>query len=299
MQLASLLDARDISLERRVLTKQQVYNDLVDRICHNHHLPICGNELLELILRRDETSPTTYASGIAIPHIRMEGFEDTVVAMTFLHNPIDCNGHKISWVVLIITNKSSSNLYLNLVSALLKLSKDESAMLALGSAHDGHSVIHQLEKLDVKIKKEIYISDVMIPNPPSIGPDATLRELNFLMSQKQVAGLPVIDKNNYFLGEVNILDVLKVGVPEYMMMLDNLNFLISFEPLETLFDHQDDIKVKSIMVSDGVILRPNASIIEAVFEMINNRKRYMSVVQDGKLVGVVTAMEILRKVIIS
>jgi CBS domain-containing protein len=96
---------------------------------------------------------------------------------------------------------------------------------------------------------------------------------------------------------VHILNVLKVGIPEYMMMLDNLNFLMSFEPLEKLFENQDEIMVSDIMVMDEVFLRPEASIIEAVFEMISHHKRYMSVIKDDKLVGLVTAMDILRKVI--
>ena len=51
------------------------------------------------------------------------------------------------------------------------------------------------------------------------------------------------------------------------------------------------------MGEDDVFLRPEASIIEAVSEMIKHEKRYMSVVDKGKLVGVVTAMDIFRKVI--
>ncbi|MDD4310416.1 MAG: PTS sugar transporter subunit IIA [Candidatus Cloacimonetes bacterium] len=297
MQLASFLDALDICHEHRILSKHQVYEHLVDRICAHHHLPISGKGLLDLILRRDEESTTAYSTGIAIPHIRMEGFQDTVVAMTFLQNPLVFDGITVSWVVLIITDKSSSNIYLNIVAALLKLSKDAPAMSALSSTTDGHGVIHLLKKMNIAIKKDVCIADVMIQNPVSINPTSTLKELNILMSLHQVAGLPVVGEGNKYLGEVNILDVLKVGIPEYLMMLDNLNFLTSFEPLEKLFDKQDVIKVSDIMVTDGVFLRPEASVIEAVFEMISHHKRYMSVVKDGALVGVVTAMDILRKVI--
>lgn len=297
MHLASFLDAMDICHENRVLTKYQVYQRLVEKICHHHHLPICGQPLLDMIIKRDEEAPTAYPSGIAIPHIRMDNFEDTVVAMTFLQNPIDFEGVKISWVVLIITDKSSSKTYLNIVAALMRLSKDSAAMAAMAAAPDGHAVIHHLKKMNLEIKKDICIADIMIPNPICIGPNDTLRDLNNLMNQHQIAGLPVVDADGTYLGEVNILDVLKVGIPEYLMMLDNLNFLMSFEPLEKLFEKQDEVKVKDILVMDDVFLRPEASIIEAVFEMINHHKRYMSVIKEGKLIGLVTAMDVLRKVI--
>jgi len=297
MYLASFLDARDILVEQRILTKEQVYNMLVERICQHHQLPICGTKLYDMIIKLDEEAPTAYPTGIAIPHIRMEGFEDTVIAMAFLQNPVDFEGTKISWVVLIITDKTSSKTYLNIVAALMRLSKDTSAMAHLNSAHDGHSVFHRLKEMQVEIKRDLYISDIMISDPVSIMPDANLRELNYLMSANKIAGLPVVDENKNYLGEVNILDLLKVGIPDYLMMLDNLNFLMSFEPLEKLFDKQDEIKVREIMSKDEIYLRPEASIIEAVFEMILHKKRYMSVVKDGKLVGLVTAMDILLKVI--
>ncbi|GAB1467578.1 hypothetical protein MASR2M64_02520 [Candidatus Cloacimonadota bacterium] len=297
MQLSSFLDARDICVEHRVVSKHQVYQDLVERICKHHKLPICGQRLLDMIIKRDEEATTAYSCGIAIPHIRMDGFEDTVVAMALLQNPLDIDGMKVFWVVLIITDKSSSVLYLNIVATLLKLSRDSKARELLLSANDGQSVIHHFINMKVEVKKDICIGDIMVPNPVSIKPDKTLFDMNALMSLHNIAGCSVVGDNNEFLGEINILDVLKVGIPDYLMMLDNLNFLTNFEPLEKLFERQHDVKVGDIMTSDGVFLRPEASIIEAVFEMIANHKRYMSVVKDGKLVGIVTAMDIFKKVV--
>lgn len=297
MHLISYLDPRDIRIEQRILTKQQVYQQMVETICHNHPLPVCGNELLELILQRDQESATAYPSGLAIPHIRMDGFKDTVVGMTFLQNPIDINGFSINWVVLIITDKTSSKLYLNMVSALLALSKDKETVQALSAAQDGHGVMQQLKHLDVEIKKDLTIADIMVKDPVSVRPDAFLRELSDLMNERVTSVLPVTDAQGTYLGDVTILNFLKVGVPNYMMMIDNLNFLLSFEPLEYLFEKLDEVRVSEIMGEDDVFLRPEASIIEAVSEMIKHEKRYMSVVDKGKLVGVVTAMDIFRKVI--
>ena len=58
MYLASFLDARDILVEQRILTKEQVYNMLVERICQHHQLPICGTKLyLSLIHISEPTRP--------------------------------------------------------------------------------------------------------------------------------------------------------------------------------------------------------------------------------------------------
>lgn len=297
MLLASFLEPRNILFENKILTKEQVYRLLVDRLFSQYKMPISASELMELILKRDEEISVAYPSGIAIPHIRMDNFNDTLIAMVFLQNPLDYNGIKVSWVVLIITDKTSSKTYLNIVSALLKLSKDEKAMAAMQSAGDGHSVIHFLKKNEVEVKKDITINDIMVQNPIAVQPQHSLRELINLMGTNRVAGMPVVDETGKYIGEVNVLNLLKVGIPNYVMMLENLSFLASYEPLENLLEKQDILFVKDIMTTDDVVIRPEASIIEAVFLLFSNNKRYLSVVQDGKLIGLVTAMDILIKVI--
>ncbi len=297
MLLASFLEAHNILFENRVLTKEQVYKQLVDRLCSQYKLPVCGSKLLELIFQREEEVSSAYPTGIAIPHIRMDGLNDTLIAMTFLQNPLDYNGIKVSWVVLILTDKTSSKTYLNIVAALLKLSKDKEAMAALTSAGDGYSVIQYLKRNEVEVKKDVTVADIMVQNPIAVLPQNSLRELINLMGTHRVAGMPVVDETGKYIGEVNVLNLLKVGVPNYVMMLDNLSFLASYEPLENLFGKQDILFVKDIMTTGDVFIRPESSIIEAVFLMFSQNKRYLSVVKDEKLVGLVTAMDILIKVI--
>ncbi|HQJ96701.1 MAG TPA: PTS sugar transporter subunit IIA [Candidatus Cloacimonas sp.] len=297
MLLASFLEAHNILFENRVLTKEQVYKQLVDRLCSQYKLPVCGSKLLELIFQREEEVSSAYPTGIAIPHIRMDGLNDTLIAMTFLQNPLDYNGIKVSWVVLILTDKTSSKTYLNIVAALLKLSKDKEAMAALTSAGDGYSVIQYLKRKEVEVKKDVTVADIMVQNPIAVLPRYSLRELINLMGTHRVAGMPVVDETGKYIGEVNVLNLLKVGVPNYVMMLDNLSFLASYEPLENLLGKQDILFVKDIMTTGDVFIRPESSIIEAVFLMFSQNKRYLSVVKDEKLVGLVTAMDILIKVI--
>lgn len=297
MFLASLLDHHDIAIEQRILTKEQAYMELVKTLCHNHKLPLSPEEIYNLIIQRELEASTVYPSGIAIPHVRLDGFQDILIGMLFLQNPITQNGIKITWIVLIFTDKSSSKIYLNLVSALMRLSKDPQLIADLISAEDGHAIFNLIKKKEIVIKKELYIEDIMNREIVSVTPYASLRELIRLMGVHKVAGLPVVDEDGYFVGEVNILTLFKVGIPEYLTRMDNLDFLTSFEPLENLLEKQDELLVKDIMIVDNEVLKPKTSIIEAVNEMIKMKKRYMSVVDDKKLVGIVTAMDVFNKVI--
>lgn len=299
MHLTSFLSPKDIIFEKRALNHQQVYETMVDRLVHNYRLPKSKTEILELLNIREKQSPTAYPNGLAMPHIRLQDFEDIVLSFCFLQYPIEISGMKISWLVFIITDDKGSALYLNIVSALLKLSGNADNMKTLLSCTDANAIYSALQKLNLDVQQELHVQDVMCPEPYSISPDATMRELIGEMNKHQVAGLPVIDSAGKYMGEINILDILKVGVPDYIMMMEDLNFLHSFEPLEKLFEKQDTVRVKEIMRVDETCLRPGDSMMEAVFAMMQGHKRYISVVEDGKLKGVITAMDIFRKVISS
>ena len=45
------------------------------------------------------------------------------------------------------------------------------------------------------------------------------------------------------------------------------------------------------------VLSSDASIVETVYHMLKDNKRYFCVVDNGRLVGIITAMDIFRKVI--
>lgn len=297
MHLASFLSSRDIIIEKRILSPVQVYETMIEKMAHSHNLPKTNSEILEMVLQREDQSPTAFPTGLAIPHIRLKGFEDIVLAMCFLQHPLEIGGIKVSWLTLIITDEKSSKLYLNMVSTLLKFSGNSEALRSLQASHDAHALYNHLQSLDLDIQKELYVSSIMTSSPYTIHPEATMRELIAEMDAHQVAGLPVVDKKGKYLGEVNILDILKVGVPDYIMRMEDLKFLHSFEPLEKLFERQDEVCVKDIMWKDETCLHSGASVVEAVFIMMQEKKRYISVVDNGTLKGVVTAMDIFRKII--
>lgn len=296
MQLASLLDSRTLFVEAHTKTREEIYNEMVLRICKVNSLPICGSKLVDLIVQRDRESSIAYPTGLAIPHVRMEGLNDTVLSICILNKPVDYDGTPISIIVLIITDKAASRLYLNLVAALLKASKDQAVMAQLTSCRDGHELLATIKKLEIRVKENLSIQDIMITKPVTIGPDAKLSELGKVMAENDMAVLPVVDSQNTYLGEVGVINLLKVGVPDYLMMIDNLNFISNFEPLEHLFEKEDIVSVREIMYANHVVLSPSTSIIEAVTLMIRFKCRFFSVVENGKLVGVLTAMDVFSKV---
>jgi CBS domain-containing protein len=297
MQLISLLDPKLIYFDEHSETKADAMKILVEKICKKFQLPDCCENLTNLLKKREEEAPTTYPTGLAIPHIRKENFNDTVIGVCIPRKPIFDNGQQVKIIFLIITDKTSSKLYLNVVAAVMLMSKDEAVMKQILSQTDGHGVYNILKNENYSVKEDLTIKDIMTPNPITIRDTATIKDLSAIIFKHNIKSLPVVNEQNDFIGEVNILNYLKVGVPDHLMMMTNLKFLHSYEPFENLFHQEEKVHIKDIMTPPELTLYPDNSVIEAVFKMIQNDRRFFTVTENRKVVGILTAMDIFRKVV--
>jgi nitrogen PTS system EIIA component len=209
MQLISLLDPKLIYFEERQLSKKENYQNLVDKICKFYRLPQCGGELLELILKRDAEVSTVYPNGLAIPHVRIDNFNDTVIAVCIPRKPILDDGKEIRIIVCIITDKTVAKLYLNLVAAIIRVSKVDTFLTSLVQQKDGLAVYNLLKQENLTIKDDLIVKDIMTTNPVIVKETSTIRELADLFSQYNIKNLPVINEQGHFVGEVNILHYLR------------------------------------------------------------------------------------------
>jgi IMP dehydrogenase len=81
----------------------------------------------------------------------------------------------------------------------------------LGVLHRNLSIADQSYQVDLVKRTQTGI----IPNPVTIGPDATLEELDRVCGQYRVSGLPVVDPSDHLLGIITNRDLRFVPVAEW------------------------------------------------------------------------------------
>ena len=85
----------------------------------------------------------------------------------------------------------------------------------LGVVHRNLSIERQAEEVDLVKRSE----SGMITNPVTVGPDATLAELDELCSRFRVSGLPVVDADGRLVGIVTNRDTVFIPETEYSQRL--------------------------------------------------------------------------------
>jgi acetoin utilization protein AcuB len=85
-------------------------------------------------------------------------------------------------------------------SDLLRLS-----ISALQSGQPASAVQQQLEQ-------RTFVAEVMVRNPPTIGPEATLGEASRILVETRIGALPVVDADDNLIGIVSEIDILKAVI---------------------------------------------------------------------------------------
>jgi len=144
------------------------------------------------------------------------------------------------------------------------------------------------------------VRDVMTPNVVSVTPDTTAREAAQIMRRHDHAAVPVVDDEGHVLGMFTEGDLLRLALPKHLESIGDLGFLPEdFEP----FEHPRD-EIKTALVRD-LLTRTDVHVAEAgehvaeVARLIcQERVRRVPVVEDGRLVGIVTRADLIERIVL-
>ena len=150
-------------------------------------------------------------------------------------------------------------------------------------------------RMPSRIGLEMLVRDVMTPQVISISKYESVVHVANILADKNISGLPVVDKENKVIGIITQADILSmVGVGRDHTFKDLLKYMLG-EPLHErrVGDHVGDI-----MTAPALTIRPEASVADAVRIMDEKRIRRLTVVNSAnELIGIVTRADILKAVI--
>ena len=112
----------------------------------------------------------------------------------------------------------------------------------------------------------------MISNPITITANASIREAIELMKNNSIRHLPVVSKGNLLQGFLTLADLKQGLIPS---MLGDLN-------------------LRDLMIKDPITVGPDDDIEIAALLIYNHKIGGLPVVKAGRLVGIITATDILR-----
>ncbi len=302
MKLVSILDEELILEHLRGEDRQTLYGAMLARLAEYAELDLDIPKLTADMIAREDETRLPYM-GVALPHLRMPGLRDLFIVIGLPEHPVklksgDATPTEMIFLSLIADNMS--DVYLKAMAALARhLAVPKLADGLLAAARGGREVLwNYLHVHELKMKKVVTAEDVMTPAEPVIPTDAPLAKAFDLFNASHRMLLPVVDGDGRLAGQLSALAVVKSFIPDYVFMMDNLNFLNNFEVFNRIFNTEHSQPVARYMNSEPLTASPDTPLIQLTLHLTKHEAEAIYIVDgDRRLLGVFTIDNLIHKVL--
>ncbi len=298
MKLSAILNPKLIFLNGKLNNKKQIIDFMIDAIIHENHVEYDKNTAIKLVNKREAIGGTEFPNGVCVPHARLDIVNNLTTVVYIPEKPVKGDVVKIEVFVLFIIGKAATNLYLKSLSSVIGIKHDIPLFEKLKEASTPEMFIETLSKNNIKVKKETTVSDISSYPALTINQNSTVGNAADIFYKQKLSYLPVVDDDNKLVGEITVLDLIRASTPNYELLTDDLKYLSSFDPFEALLEVEDTTLIKKVMHKPIKHLSHNTTIVETAIIMAQKNIRQLPITDDeDKVVGVISAMDILSKII--
>jgi CBS domain-containing protein len=139
----------------------------------------------------------------------------------------------------------------------------------------------------------MYVRDVMTTDVATVTPGTSLKEVAQILVGRAISGVPVVDIEGGVLGVVSETDLLAKERADPPGRDGPLAWLV--DPIEIVERRKLVARLAGeVMSAPAVTIPPNRTVASAAAAMLDHRVNRLPVVEDGRLVGIVTRTDLVR-----
>jgi len=135
----------------------------------------------------------------------------------------------------------------------------------------------------------------------TVSNEATVRELADIFDKQRFGTIPVVDNSGALMGIVTASDLVEQGkslhIPTVISIFDWVIPLESDRNLERELHKMTAQTAGELCSREVITLSPSATVSEAADTMSNHKLHALPVVENGKLVGMIARIDIIRSMI--
>src|SRR2546423_2435635 len=144
------------------------------------------------------------------------------------------------------------------------------------------------------------VRDVMTTDPVAVPPDASVEEVVRTMREHELPGLPVAEPDGTLVGIVTESDLViaddegDLHIPHYVELFGGMIFMPeAVRRFEDRFHKAAAASAREMMTRDPVTVEPDDPVRKAARLIADSGHNRLPVVEDGRVVGVGTRVDVL------
>ena len=147
----------------------------------------------------------------------------------------------------------------------------------------------------------MQIREMMTTPPITVGPETSVQEVARLMSARLISGVPVVDADGALLGVITELHLIQRNAPlkepQYISVLSGMipiHLAEHREYKERLREALATTAAELMDSTDVATVSPDDPVEEAMEAMTNPENTLLPVVENDRVIGVVTRTDLVR-----
>jgi CBS domain-containing protein len=146
----------------------------------------------------------------------------------------------------------------------------------------------------------LTVADIMDIDTPTVTPEDTVEAVLRVMRENELPGVPVVNSGGRCVGIITEADLVMTGenadlhLPHYFELFGGFVFLESLGHFEERLRKATAALARDLMTEDPVTIEPSAGVEEAARLISRSKHNRLPVVEHGRLVGVVTRVDVLE-----
>jgi CBS domain-containing protein len=143
------------------------------------------------------------------------------------------------------------------------------------------------------------VRDIMDTDPATVRPETSVEEVVSTLRRNELPGLPVVDGEGRVLGMITEADLVlpddegDLHIPHYINLFGGTIFLEPLSRFEQRLRKAFASNAADMMTADPDTVSPDTTVQEAARIIHESGHNRLPVVEDGRLVGVVTRVDVL------
>ncbi|HSD78106.1 MAG TPA: CBS domain-containing protein [Solirubrobacteraceae bacterium] len=146
----------------------------------------------------------------------------------------------------------------------------------------------------------MLVRDVMDDDPVAVRPETPIEDVVGVLREHELHGVPVVNEGGRCVGIVTEDDLVitdehgeDLNVPHYIELFGGIVFLEPMRRFEARLRKATAATAGDLMTEDPVTVAPDADVREAARLIVEKGHNRLPVVDHGRLVGVVTRVDVL------
>ena len=145
----------------------------------------------------------------------------------------------------------------------------------------------------------LTVRDIMETEVPAVYPSDPVESVLKVLRAKELPGVPVVNEGGRCVGIITEADLIlsnegeDLHLPHYFQLFGGIVFLEPMKHFEDRLRKAFASTAEDMMTPDPITIEPSASVEEAARLIARKRHNRLPVVEHGRLVGVVTRVDVL------